>query len=430
MENILAYTALQSTPDLSVWQGTVEDIAKRDQFKWLRRLSFPWIIERAEKEEEQLNRLKQEADAAALEDATYVDIKSHKYAKLSKTMVGTTWAIGRPGVKLSSVNVDGHEYAAAPTLAPDALVPASYTLLPDDHAERPHQTVLPIGFQGEDDAPSLPVSLADSTQYAITPTAGKLGILIMAAACANGGNLYRTSLRELTKTINPDAPQLLKTHFETVCKGLVQLRGLRLVLPDGVDYLVFDCPNTWRELTPEEYDIERFVGLTKSFELTLSRIGTTVGKSYRGEFLFDLTGTMKLPTPRAGLLRQYIRAAAFWNAYWIPGSNGEPAPTLIPEIETERWAALTNYLPPAAVEYLRAKGKKNIGNRHKLSEAMRNIVQDAEELQEAGLLIIDKATSKTIRLLPTPEYIEAWHLSRTGVHKMLGKKNKKRVVQP
>lgn len=385
---------------------------------WLALLAAQWITDRAEAE---ADRVQRQAEAAELAAAPAVHVHARKYGRLPKVTAGLSWAFGGPGVELSRVTVDGRTYAPAPDLAivpPSALVPAAYALLPADHAKHAHQTLLPIDLDGTEDAPPLPVALADATQYAIAPAAGKLGLLVMAAAHAGKGKLHKTTLRELTQAINPDA-RLVRTHFETVCRGLGQLDGLRLVLPNGMAYRVFECPVPWREVKPAEYDAPLFVGLTRTFERTLAAIQDAAGASYRGDFLFDLTGAMKLPTRRPGLVRQYIRAAAFWNAYWKPGTKGEPDPDRVPEVDAERWAALTNYLPPTAAEYLRAKGKGR-GDRRSLSHSIKDALADAAALAESGLVKIARADRHAVRLLPPPEYLEAWHESRKGAHKLPG----------
>lgn len=388
---------------------------------WLRLLALAWMDERAGREAERLERQK---TAAELDAAPRVNVKGRSFGRVPKVLAGMSWAMGAPGVELSRVNMDGREYAPAPDLAiqnPSALVPTSYALLPEDHARKPHQAVLPIDQQGGEDAPPLPVALAGATQYALKPAAGKLGLLVMAAAWAGKGRLHKTTLQELTRAINPEA-RLAPSHYETVLRGLVQLDGLRLVLPNGFSYPVFECPIPWRNLRPEEYVVPLYVGMTRTFEKTLAAIAQEAGASYRGDFLFDLTGAMLLPTKRSGLLRQYIRSCAFWNHYWKPGTAGEPDPSRVPEVSAERWAAMTNYLPPTAVEYLRAKRKA--GDRRSLSASIKDTLKDAEDLAAAGLVKIDKANRHSVRLLPPPEYLEAWHESRKGAHKMPGRGGK------
>lgn len=405
---------------VNAWKALCFRCSDEKEKNWLAVIAYAWLIEKLkteiERAEAEADRLKREADAKPLEKAKRVHIGGREYSRLPKVTAGMSWAFGGPFIELSNVTLDGKTYAPAPDLAimpKGAIVPAGYALLPPDYAAKAHQTLLPLDMQGGDDAPPLPVALAGATQYAITPAAGKLGLVVMAAAHARKGKLHKTTLRELTNTINPDA-RLVKSHFETVCKGLVQLDGLRLVLPNGMAYRVFESPIPWRDLTPEEYDAPLFVGMTRTFEKTLAVIQDAAGKSYKGDFLFDLTGAMALPTKRPGLIRQYIRACAFWNSYWIPGTKGEPDLDRIPKVDAGRWAIMTNYLPPAAAEYLKSKG----GDRRTLSHSIKDTVTDAEELAEMGLVKIAAANTKDFRLLPPPQYLEAWHKSRTGAHKM------------
>jgi len=381
---------------------------------WLGLLVAPWFKERAEQYTEAAERREK---ARTLEAVPRVEVAGHEFGRLPKVAAGMSWAFG--GVGLHPVEVDGRTYAPAPDVSinPEKiLLPAGYDLLPADHKARPHQTLLPLDVSGDDDAPPLPVALANSTRYAMTPAAGKLGLLVMAAAWAARG-LHKTTLRELTQQINPDA-RLVKTHFKTVLDGLENLDGLRLVLPDGMTYRVFDCPIPWRELTPAEYDLPLFVGMTRTFEKTLAAIQTTAGKSYKGDFLFDVTGSMALPTKRPALLRQYIRACAFWNAAGSlnPTTKGEFDLRRLPDVSAERWAAMTNYLSPTAAEYLRAKHKG--GDRRQAAKEVKEIIRDAEELEALHLVKIDKAERKALRLLPPEPYLEAWRESRKGAHRM------------
>lgn len=412
---VLGLDALKALFQRHDWIPLSLVLSDEPEANWLSQPVALWLTERAKTEKERADRL---AQAGELSKAPAVITKGRKFGRLYKVTAGMSWAFGGPGVELHRVVLDGHTYAPAPDLAiaqGRRIVPPGYALLPADHAKKPHQTLLPIDTQGGQDSPPLPVALADATQYAITPAGGKLGLVIMAAAWAGSGKVHKTTLRELTQTINPDA-RLVKTHFETVCRGLAQLDGLRLVMPDGMAYRVFDTPVPWRELKPEEYDADLYVGMTRTFEQTLAAIQSTPGNSYRGDFLFDLTGAMKLSTRRAGVLRQYIRSAAYWNSVWKPGTNGEPDPARLPKVPTDRWAIMTNYLPQTAVEYVQARG----GDRRRLSDSIKETLADAEALEEAGLVKVDHLGRDYVRLLPPPEYMEAWHESRKGAHRMPG----------
>jgi hypothetical protein len=85
----------------------------------------------------------------------------------------------------------------------------------------------------------------------------------------------------------------------------------------------------------------------------------------------------------------------------------------MPTISTEHWASLCNYLPPAAVEYLRTK-KRTGGGRQRAIAAVKRILVDAEEMEAAELVVIDKANKNEIRLLPPKIYLEAWQQARSG----------------
>jgi len=385
--------------------------------EWLCMLAFRWASTRAKDEAE---RLKRREDARALDAAPAVHLKGRQWGRVPKVAAGMSWAFGGAGVPLSTVEIDGRTYGPAPDLSitPGAVVPAGYALLPRDHASKPHQTLLPLDMAGGDDAAPLPVALAHATQYAIAPAAAKLALLVLAAAHDGKGKLHKTTLRELAARINPWGGRIIKTHYETVTRGLMDLDRLYLMLPAGMSYRVFECPVPWRELTPEEYDTPLFVGMTKAFELVLADITRHAGKAYGGDFLFDVGGTMALPPLRGGLLRQYLRACAFWNSTWKPGTRGEPDPDRVPEVTTERWAAMVNYLPPAAVEYLRGKGK---GSRRKASDSIKDALLDLEYLASedgGGLVRIMRADRKAVRLLPPDIYLEAWHESRKGAARM------------
>ena len=217
------------------------------------------------------------------------------------------------------------------------------------------------------------------------------------------------TLRELAQRINPGA-RLVKSHFETITKSLAQLDNLRVMLHNGLSYRVLDTPVPWRDLTPEEYDQPLVLGFARSFaEAVMQNLEATAGKSYRGDFLLDETGVMGLKRP--GLMRQYVRSAAFWNAYWR--GKGEPDPKKMPVMSTEIWAALTNHLSPAAAEYAHTKNRKR-GGHVLMSNAVKEIIEGAAELEAEGLVKVDKADKKQIRLLPPDIYIEAWRMARAG----------------
>lgn len=407
---------------------------------WLRLLARAWLTERRELERQRMERKAGASDLAASSRAM---ICGRDYQRLPKIIAGLSWALGGPGIEMPRIEVDRRIFVPVPDTAvsarqvclqgeePLAIVPAGYAALPAGCAKIPHQTILPVDLQGAEDSPPLALAVAAASQYVISAPAGKLGIRILAAAHASRNGLHKTTLRELAREINPGA-RLVFSHYESVARGLVQLDKLRLLLPNGWAYRVFDCAlPPWRVLNPVDYDTVIYVGMSKSFDRNLADLQQRLGRSYRGEFLFDLSGAMALPTNRPGVLRQYVRATATWNAYWEHGTNGKPDIRKIPQVETARWAAMTNYLPPAAVGHMH--GRNDGGARSSYSRAITAVLDDLEFLasREGGRLVnIDKANRKIVRVLPPTEYLEAKgkctkEASTSGKGKAVGKERQK-----
>jgi len=380
---------------------------------WLRIIVRPYVEEIAK---EVLGDHERKERAKPISRVRTTAVKDRSFLRLPKIAAGVSWAFGGSGVTMESVRLDGRDYTPAPdiAIAPNtesrAIVPAGITLLPAEYVNKPHQAVLPLDETGQESAPPLAVAIAGATQYAITLPAAKLAILIMGASMNRRFDPTTASLRELAQRINPGA-RLVKSHFETITKSLAQLDNLRVMLPNGLSYRVLDTPVPWRELTPEEYDQPLVLGFARSFaEAVMQNVELTAGRSYRGEFLLDETGVMELK--HSGVVRQYVRSAAFWNAYW-KGGKGEPDPAKVPATPTEQWAALTNHLSPAAAEYAHTKNRKR-GGHVRMAEAVKEILEGVEELEAKGLVRVDKADKKQIRLLPPEIYLEAWRKSRAG----------------
>ena len=384
---------------------------------WLRQMALSWLTERGGLE---VQRAARKAGALELAASSRAMIGGRDYQRLPKITAGFSWALGGPGIEMPRIEVDRRIFVPVPGTTvsarqvclqgeePMAIVPAGYATLPAEHIKIPHRTILPVDLEGAEDSPPLALAVAAASQYVISAPAGKLGIRILAAAHASRNGLHKTTLRELAGEINPGA-RLVYSHYESVARGLVQLDRLRLLLPNGWAYRVFDCAlPPWRVLTPADYDTEIFVGMSRTFDRNLADLQQRLGRSYRGDFLFDLSGAMALPTNRPGVLRQYVRAAATWNAYWEFGTNGKPDIPKIPQVETARWAAMTNYLPPAAVDHVCGQRDGSSGSGY--SRAITSLLNDLEYLasEEGGQLVkIDVANRRNIRLLPPAEYLEA-----------------------
>lgn len=367
--------------------------------RWLRELAAAYLNER-------LERAKQTHNAKPLRARTIL-LAGHEWGRVPKLASGMSWAFGG---QFATVELDGHTFSPAPGMQVQgkiqrARMPQGYALLPADHTSRPHQAALPMDMK-ETEQP-LAVAVIGATQYALSSAAGRLGLYIMAAA--QDGEPRRTTLRALTEAINPKSARLGKSHYKTASEGLIELANLRLFMPNGWSYAVFYLPTLpWKDLNPKEYDTPIAAGVDPVLaRLLVSKEDPAMGP-YRGWFLVDLTGAMGL---KSGGLRQYVRTCGIWNAYWHPG--GGPDPARIPPIPTDRWAAMTNSLPLAAVDYLRANKQQQRG-RNRLSEAIKALLEDAEEMAALGLVTIDKANRSEIRLLPPQIYLEAWQDAKRG----------------
>jgi hypothetical protein len=393
------------------WLDLLDTAEGVDRLRWLGWLARPWLEEYA-KEQAALEERK--ANAKPLQSVPRTLVGEREFVRIDKLGAGISWAFGGHGVPLSSVDLDGKTFAPQADLA---VVPAGIALLPADHEKKAHQTVLALDDSGNADAPPLAMAIASATQYAISLPAAKLAILIMAGAISKQQPTTQTSIRELTERLNPglNSHNLCTKHYQIIFRALDELSRQYIYFPNGFKYQAFFTALTWRDLTPAEYDHEILVGITPIIEAALASYREK-NTSYKGQFLLELTGTLALD--RGGPLRQYVRAAAAWNAYWKEG--GEPDPVKVPTLSTEHWASLTNYLPPAAVEYLRTRNRAR-GGHVRAAEAVKKILKDAEELEAAGLVVIDKANREQIRLLPPDIYLEAWRKAKVGGKKPASK---------
>jgi len=342
------------------------------------------------------------------------------WARMPKAVAGMSWAMGGQGV---TIELDGHSFTPAPGMGAQGQLqrasikrgnmPPGYALLPSDHATRPQQASLPIDM-GEE-APPLAVAVAGATQYALSPAAGKLGVYILSSTM--DGSPQQTSIQELAAAINPAVRRLRASHYNTAATALVELANLRLFMPNGLAYSVFYLPVLpWKPLgeasgaivrptaLEQQMLTERFpAGMEKALADKLISAEGPVGP-YKGWFLVDLTGLMNLPTKKPGLMRQYMRACSVWNAYWNP-ETGLPDPSRIPAQSTQAWAIQTNSLPQTAIDYL--SGSKKGAGSVRLSEAVKGMLDEIEQLEAAELVKIDKADRKQVRLLPSERHQEA-----------------------
>jgi len=375
-------------------------LAEGKPAKWLRVLAKPWLLEAADREAE---RLKREAKARPLDFKT-VRAGAGDYARLPKLAAGISWAFGGAGVQLPE------DYKAASSMA--ALVPPGFALLRESDLAKSHQTALPLLVEG-DDTPPLVLAVTGASRDVFTPVAAWLSVHIMAATWDKPDVLQGTTLRELTAAIYPDAPRLQALHFQNVAAALNMMRNVRILWPNGYADALFYVPRwTWKTPDPEHLDAPLVVGLDQHFlQQTLPEITAATGvKNMNGTFIFNYTGTMRLPKDSPGLLRQYLRAEAIGATCYEFGT-GKPTPDRVPEVPTERWAVLTNYLPSKSG--LDGKDTRPAGRVAK-SKAIKRMLAHIDELADRQLVKVDRADQKAVRLLQTDADLDAWDAFRAG----------------
>jgi hypothetical protein len=358
------------------------------------------------------------------------------YAPMPKLSSPMSWALGGPGVDAASmlrggpspggVDVDGDRYAHEPDFVRDAaevrsLVGAklsrSYRLLPAGHEARPHHTSLSLEDEGE----SLPMTVAGSNGYVLSPHAAKLALLLLASDQVKRGGLATSTLRQLTERIYAGAKRIQARDVVTTAEGLDELRKMFLYMPDNRKIQVFDVESLKAPEKARGDEVLR-LGLTRVFCDELRQADSAnglrgprlSGREYRGEFLVNLTGIMRLPNRQPALMRYYMRCAASWNASFRQG--GEFDAEKLPAMTVEQWAAIANDLPEGVVEYLTAQqeGRVTANRKPQLSMARKATRESFEMLKEQGLIRLQE-NGKLIKPLPPEAYLEAWaQLRRDG----------------
>lgn len=366
---------------------------------WLHLLAGWWL---AEKVGQERNRLEKETGALKLAEVRRYTVGSCEIGMIPKESAGISWAWGGQGV-LDSDN----RFGIAPDIGVIALPPGATLLRGRDSEKWPFQTLLPLddSESGKSDTGiPLVMTLAGGQREMMPAATGKLALLIMDGCHRNrGGNgMIETNLRDLTRIINPGRDgKLQASHYNTVLQALHSLAMLRVVLPgDFSSYAVFDCPLPYRTATPSEYDKPIWLGMARGFTSVI----TQACPSYKGFFVFNLSGCMRLDTKRPALLRQYIRAAAEWNHLRIVQKKGPPTIRM----EIERWALMVNTLSAGAIKAMNG----SLQQRRKKSEDIKTTREELEELHERGLLILEKAGKSSSRgeiILRCPDDLEeAW----------------------
>lgn len=374
--------------------------------RWLYMLAGPWLWERAEKEAE---RIAAENKARPLAPRTVRTKSGSIHAQLPKMTAGISWAFGGQGIILPE------GYKAAPNMA--ALVPPGYALLKDSDLKKPkhYQATLPL-LMDDEEAPPMVLSVAGASREVFDAAAGWLAVYVMAATCDQPEYLIDTHIEALTRAIYPEAPRLRPEHYENTAAGLCLMRNARVLWPNGYADAIFYVPRfPWKIPEKEHLTVPLKVGMDPFYlRRTMPDIVAATGiRSMAGQFVFNLTGAMALNKKKPGLLRQYLRVAATGNAIYAQRS-GKPAPEQVPEINVERWAVLTNYLPSTASRYMLGKEPRPVGRVAK-SKAIKRMLKDMGELEGLKLLKLDLSKDhKTVRLMLSDADLEAWAAFRAG----------------
>lgn len=335
------------------------------------------------------------------------------FAKVPKHVAPMSSAFGAP-----MVEVDGDKYVPTPDVAQAVLVSRSMPLLPRGHRRRPHQHALPMSIDnspfGADDGGSLAESVANATQYAISPAAAKVALLALSSYEVQHGKLARATALEIAHIIHPKAARIQSRHLRAVAQAVTSLRGVFLYLPDGTRVQVFSIRDA-QSVDVVSRDMEFVWGLDATFQDAIVDYidGKRKGDPYNGTFLLNIDGAMRIPNNRPSALRLLIRAGASANAAYKRG--GEFNEKKLPYVPLDTLAVIANSYQPAVIEYLEAtcETRRRIRNRKAdLRTARQRVLNDLELLEAERLVVIDKRGADSYRLRPPQAHLDAWRSIR------------------
>lgn len=304
------------------------------------------------------------------------------YSQMSKVGGATAWGWGGTGDE-SSPLLEG--FSVVPGLV--RYLPHGAQLIPD--ARRPAHTQIPVGLDGV--RLLLP---SRGNRFVLTPTEGMLLLLVFATSQG-----ARTDLGKLTRALNKGKARIQARDHERTAEALHTLRGLRLALPDKTDITLFSVRAPVMDGGPYE---DREVSWCATDHLKQLQRGALPGaealRLLNGSFVFNLSKALEFTGKEAAHLRAYMYACAMWND---AGCNQDKilAHTL------EQWAAATNQLSPAAVEYLASEHRE--GSRQKLSDDKAAAWKVLEDLAGRGMLTIDGG-KRSFKPLPTADHVAAF----------------------
>ena len=331
-------------------------------------------------------KLKDERDAPAYQ-LMHIEHGDERYVQAPKVTSGFAWAWGTTGER-----VGDDEYSQAPTVA--RYVSRSFGLTQG----RLQQGLLPVEVQPEE----LAVRVVRDTQALISGMAGKAALLLSVASRHDGG-LCRISVDELTRTLKPGARVQLRDK-KAVVEAVRELRTVGVVLPNGVDLPLWQIAAP----TPDRLGEGGDVLFAWSTLALAQELGATVASMWRGRFVLNLSGAMRIDARHPLELRAYVQTAAAWNeARRGPQSVFKPELTL--KGTAEELAVRFNALSPAAVQAKLERGGKS---RSVLSDDKARVVQALERLSDEDKLIRLEKKGGVYQLLPPEPLLEAHELMR------------------
>lgn len=313
-------------------------------------------------------------------------LRDGDHVLVPKVASGFAWAIGTTGER-----VNGDEYAEAPAVA--RYVSRSLGLTPT----RIQQRLLPVAF--DEVREELAVCVLRDSQALISPLAGKAA-LMLAVASRDDGALCRVTVDDFTRALKPDG-RIQARDRQAVVAAVRELRSMGVVLPSGVDLLLWDiAAPTSAAVTTEA---ELFFGWSRS-ALT-EELGAIANKRWRGRFILNLTGAMRMDARHTLELRAYVQIAASWNeAQFGPQSTFQPRQAL--RGTAEELAARFNALSPAAVQAITERGSR-MKYRRDLSDDKRRVVEALERLADEAKLIRLEKVGETYQPMPPDELLHA-----------------------
>lgn len=319
------------------------------------------------------------------------------YSQMSKVGGATAWGWGGTGDENSPL-LEG--FSVVPGLV--RYLPHGAQLIPD--ARRPAHTQIPVGLEG------VGLLLPNrGNRFVLTPTEGMLLLLVFATSQG-----ARTDLGKLTRALNKGKARIQARDHERTAEALHTLRGLRLALPDKTDITLFSVRAPVMDGGPYE---DREVSWCATDHLKQLQRGALPGaealRLLNGSFIFNLSKVLEFGDKEAAHLRAYMYACAMWN-------DASCNPDKILAHTLEQWAAATNQLSPAAVEYLASERKE--GSRVQLSKDKAAAWKVLEDLAARGMLIID-GNKRSFKPLPTSDHVAAfkkYHANQADTLAFLG----------